>query len=252
MPSHACMLCAWAQVLFYVKPAIEYASKEASGCRADKLHDVRIPDTLKRIEASAFRFCFRLSRVVIPECVIAIGGSAFECCILLRSLTIPESVTELGNGTFEACSALTSVSIPHSLTEIRPHTFCACCSLTSCCIPESIMKIRAEAFARCRSFDLLDHPQLCEGNRGRNIFETCSSSWRSWPFPTRWRKLDDNLPLPSCFRVQRHHERVADEFDHERKCHECHGNGGAGGLEMVVIPPMYLNFGDDKLIQIAC
>ena len=54
------------------------------------------------------------------------------------------------------------------------------------------------------------------------------------------------------FRVQRHHERVADEFDHERKCHECHGNGGAGGLEMVVIPPMYLNFGDDKLIQIAC
>ena len=59
-----------------------------------------IPDTVKRIEDSAFEWCRRIKSVVIPEGVTYIGESAFALCDELAQIKVPFTATEIGSAAF--------------------------------------------------------------------------------------------------------------------------------------------------------
>ena len=144
------------QVVFYVKPALECASK--SGHRFEDLRDIRIPRTETIIQPHAFQHCGCLLRLVIPESVTRIGGYAFSGCTSLTSLTMPESVTWIGECAFDGCSSLAGFTIPESVTQIGGGAFAGCSSLTSLTIPESV------THRWLQPFDEFNHPGLYASN----------------------------------------------------------------------------------------
>ena len=94
-----------------------------------RLGDYTIPDSVTRIEYSAFMGCGGLTSVTIPDSVTSIGRAAFIGCRSLTSVTIPDSVTSIGDRAFSGCSSLTSVTIPDSVTSVGASAFRDCESL---------------------------------------------------------------------------------------------------------------------------
>ena len=65
-----------------------------------EIEEVIIPDTVKRIESSAFYGCYNLKKVKLPTALTYIGKVAFYNCNALESLTIPNTVKEIGFAAF--------------------------------------------------------------------------------------------------------------------------------------------------------
>lgn len=82
-----------------------------------------IPNSVTKIESSAFEGCTGLTSVTIPNSVTSIGSSAFHDCKGMTNVTIGNSVKEIGNIAFLGCTGLTSVTIPKSVTKIGKSAF---------------------------------------------------------------------------------------------------------------------------------
>ena len=90
-----------------------------------------IPESVTKIEASAFRECTNLTSITIPESVTSIGETTFWFCTSLTSITLGNSVTSIGTSAFGKCTSLTSITIPESVTSIGESAFQSCTSLKS-------------------------------------------------------------------------------------------------------------------------
>lgn len=112
---------------------------------------INIPNSVTKINYSAFSGCTSLKNVNIPNSVSEIGSSAFYYCNSLTNITVPDSVTFIGSAAFSECTSLTSVTISNSITEIDDYTFNRCISLSSVTIPDSVSRIGKEAFGDCYS-----------------------------------------------------------------------------------------------------
>lgn len=118
---------------------------------SNRVTEVIIPNSVTKIENSAFASCVNLTSVIIPNSVTEIGNNAFDCCSSLTDITIPDSVTTIGGSAFSNCKSLTSLTIPNSITEISVWMFAYCENLSSITIPDSITKIDFNAFSGCKS-----------------------------------------------------------------------------------------------------
>ena len=171
---------------------------------------VIVPDSVKSIGSSAFRYCDSLASVTIGNGVTSIGDSAFYSCTSLTSITvdenntayasidgnlynkdkttliqyatgktateftIPDSVTVIGDEAFAWCPSLTSIVIPDSVTSIGDWAFTVCPSLTSIVIPDSVTSIEMGAFTFCSSLISIDIPDSVT-SIGDMAFESCDS-----------------------------------------------------------------------------
>ena len=180
-------------------------------CSTAAQGEIVIPNSVTRIDSSAFYFCTNLTSVMIPNSVTSIGNSAFYYCTNLTSVTIPNSVTSIGDYAFESCSSLTSVHIsdiaswcaisfgnssanpldfahnlylngtlvtdlviPNSVTSIENYTFSKCSSLTSVVIPNSVTSIGVWAFYGCSSLTSVTIPNSVT-SIGNYAFSGCTS-----------------------------------------------------------------------------
>ena len=75
-----------------------------------------IPDSVKTIEASAFRYCTHLTDVVVGNGVTNIYGYAFSDSTKLSSITFGNSLSSFSAGIFSNCTGLSSIAFPDSLT----------------------------------------------------------------------------------------------------------------------------------------
>ncbi len=75
------------------------------------LISIEIPNTITRINMSAFSQCFKLESVTIPNSVTDIGMSAFESCEKLMSITIPSSVTSISSNALRIGSSTNKATI---------------------------------------------------------------------------------------------------------------------------------------------
>ncbi|WP_418791817.1 leucine-rich repeat protein [Phosphitispora sp. TUW77] len=131
---------------------------------------VIIPDTVLRIESSAFQnsavtsvnlgdgvtyigqFAFNgtnITSISIPSTVETIDISAFALCSQLSDVTINgNNLSSLGWGAFSD-TAISDFRIPTSLSVIDDYTFQSCASLTSITIPSNITDLGLSAFNSC-------------------------------------------------------------------------------------------------------
>ena len=77
-----------------------------------------IPDSVTKIDMSAFYNCSNLTEITIPNSVTYIDQWAFSGCSNLKNSIIPESVTYIGVGLFTDCNSLESVIVLNPDCEI--------------------------------------------------------------------------------------------------------------------------------------
>lgn len=145
------------------------------------LSSVTIPDSVTKIDISAFAVCEGLTSVKLPSSLTTLGYGAFSACGSLQSITIdssnnyftsvngvlfnktktkliyypvgnkstsytiPSTVTTIGADAF-ANSNLVSVTIPSSVTSIEDFAFYYCMKLNSVNIPNGVRTIGKNAF----------------------------------------------------------------------------------------------------------
>ena len=112
------------------------------------LREVKLPEGLSCIGASAFYDSPELTEVKIPSTVTKIKDSAFSRCTGLTKIELPPQLEEVGYSSFYGCSGLTEITIPSSVKTIRSGAFEECYNLESVTLSEGIREIGTEAFKR--------------------------------------------------------------------------------------------------------
>ena len=112
------------------------------------LREVKLPEGLSCIGASAFCDSPELTEVKIPSTVTKIKQSAFSGCTGLKEIELPPQLEEVDYSSFYGCSGLTEITIPSSVKIIRSGAFEGCTSLESVTLSEGIREIGTEAFKR--------------------------------------------------------------------------------------------------------
>lgn len=110
------------------------------------LREVKLPEGLSCIGASAFCDSPELTEVKIPSTVTEIKESAFSGCTGLKKIELPPQLEEVGYSSFYGCSGLTEITIPSSVKTIRSGAFERCTSLESVTLSEGLREIGTEAF----------------------------------------------------------------------------------------------------------
>ena len=146
----------------------------------DYITSIKLPDTIKTISNSAFRYCSKMTSCNLPDGLETIGSNAFEDAGLTGKVTLPASVTSIGSLSFTGNSKLTSFEFAagSTLTEIPSHMFSGCgftsfpelpttvtkigscafqqSSLKNVSIPNTITEIAASAFYDCGSLETVE------------------------------------------------------------------------------------------------
>ena len=135
------------------------------------LREVKLPEGLSCIGASAFCDSPELTEVKIPSTVTKIKDSAFSRCTGLTKIELPPQLEEVGYSSFYGCSGLTEITIPSSVKTIRSGAFEECYNLESVTLSEGIREIGTEAFKRT-NLKSLNIPKSVK-KLGRDIVYNC-------------------------------------------------------------------------------
>ena len=135
------------------------------------LREVKLPEGLSCIGASAFCDSPELTEVKIPSTVTKIKDGAFSRCTGLTKIELPPQLEEVGYSSFYGCSGLTEITVPSSVKTIRSGAFEGCTSLESVTLSEGIREIGTEAFKRT-NLKSLNIPKSVK-KLGRDIVDGC-------------------------------------------------------------------------------
>ena len=107
---------------------IRYINTIQAGCFSENktLEEIYIPDTITKIEWSAFNSCTNLKKVRLSQNLTEIRGQAFAYCTSLKSIEIPSGVTNIQDFAFMMCTSLEEVIIPSSVEHIVDSAFSYC------------------------------------------------------------------------------------------------------------------------------
>ncbi|MBR2880552.1 MAG: leucine-rich repeat protein, partial [Oscillospiraceae bacterium] len=126
------------------------------------LTSINIPNSVTKIDDSAFQGCSSLTSIEIPNSVTSIADSAFEGCDGLKTVLIPSSVKEMGDRIFAGCDSLESVTFADGATIVGPRMFEDCSNLESVYLPDSLKQIKSGAFRNCVNLTSIELPDGLE------------------------------------------------------------------------------------------
>ena len=140
------------------------------------LYEIIFPDSLERIDESAFEACWFLKTIrwgnglksigerafqtdgitelVLPSSVQSIGSYAFSSCDKLERAVL---YGDLGSSAFSNCSKLESVTVVNA-REVGSSAFHLCDALKSVVLADTITKIGDCVFSGCKSLNMLRLP----------------------------------------------------------------------------------------------
>ena len=132
-----------------------------------------LPESLIRIEGTAFEGCTGLTAIDIPDTVTAIGIHAFEDCTNLKDVHLPKNLATLSSYLFRGCSAMQVIELPPTLEEIEDAAF-ENSGMVSIEIPGNCATLGNDVFADCVS---LKEAVLEPGVKsiGNNCFDGCTA-----------------------------------------------------------------------------
>ncbi len=114
-----------------------------------KLESITLPESVTRIEDSAFRACGNLKTIKLPSKLNYIGDYAFQSCKKLTSINIPLGVNRISHYAFSYCENLSAVTLNNGVTDIEGYAFTQCSSLSSITFPATLEYIGYSAFSSC-------------------------------------------------------------------------------------------------------
>ena len=93
-------------------------------CFADSLLcQIKLPDSLRKIEAWAFRKCLNLEEVKIPDGVTEVGYAVFKQCKKLRRLELGRHTKTVGTSLCEGCKSIEEFVVWNELEYIGFNLF---------------------------------------------------------------------------------------------------------------------------------
>lgn len=95
---------------------------------------INIDEGVISIGKYAFTHCDKVSNVNLPNSLKKIGEEGFSQCSALSSSSIgnlPSSLEEIGRSAFSQCTSLTSISVGEQFNTLGDYSFYLCSSLTS-------------------------------------------------------------------------------------------------------------------------
>lgn len=145
---------------------------------SEEMRSVIIPDSVKKIEDSAFYGCTNLfsihfNKVFLHAYVEELGSFCFAHCDSLVNIDIPDSIERIGDYCFDSCSNLEYVTIPGSIKSISEYAFRDCTKLTTIFTNDGTERIEKGAFEGCRSLYDPDLPYTLK-NIGDGAFKNCN------------------------------------------------------------------------------
>lgn len=100
-----------------------------------------IPNSVVKIDYSAFSLSGNLRSITIPSNISSIGNGAFQGCSNLTSINLPQGVKSLGSGVFWGCSNLTSLTLNSTtMVDIDPDILTGCDNLTYIYVPNNLVQ----------------------------------------------------------------------------------------------------------------
>ncbi|MGN0073180.1 MAG: Mur ligase family protein [Coriobacteriales bacterium] len=84
---------------------------------------VAVPAGVQSIDQAAFFRCSRLHEVKLPSTLRVIGPSAFNTCRKLEAIRVPKGVHTIERRAFAFCKALKDVYLPSTIATIDPEAF---------------------------------------------------------------------------------------------------------------------------------
>lgn len=136
-----------------------------------KLAKVTISSTVTEIPAYLFYKNASLTLTSLPK-VKKIGASAFQDCSKLTTLNLGHELQVVGNDAFNGCSNVTKLTFPDATTTIGARAFQNCSSVTEVTVGKELKTIGASAFLNCKSFTALLLPDEFT-TMGESAFEDC-------------------------------------------------------------------------------
>lgn len=158
---------------------------------------ITIPDSVTKLEDSAFYYCSSLENVTLSSNISEIEDYTFYGCSELKGVTIPDSVTSIGYDAFYDCNNLKDIvigsglktipsgvfsglynlenlTLSEGIENIDNYAFYGCTGINELIIPDSVKQIGDFAFYNCSGFSELTIPVKVE-SIGYNAFYGCSN-----------------------------------------------------------------------------
>ncbi|WP_028519030.1 leucine-rich repeat protein [Ruminococcus flavefaciens] len=150
----------------------------ASAFKNSLITDIRIPDTIERIEAQAFYGCPNLTEISFPDSLRFIGARAFQNCGLTQLyIDIPELIIYpsafegnrkleeiyinsdiIGEKDFTFCTSLKKATFGNDVRAIRPDAFMGCTSLENVSLGSSVKSVGTRAFGEYKIGNISNYP----------------------------------------------------------------------------------------------
>lgn len=111
-----------------------------------KVTKVSFPDTIEKIQDSAFYYCWDLEEVQFGKGLETIEANAFKSCDKLEEVILPESVRSIGDYCFGYCDQLKRLVLNEGLRTTGEHIIDGAESLETIVIPQSLTGVADYAF----------------------------------------------------------------------------------------------------------
>jgi hypothetical protein len=138
----------------------------------DGREEIKLPDSVRVIAASAFKHCNKLEKITFSEKLEVIDGEAFRGCVNIKKIIIPRSVKTIGDSAFRDCISLHELIVENGNIEIGERAFENCPSLSVITLPDELMEIYGGIFNSCKMLEKIKLPEQLV-ILGESAFSSC-------------------------------------------------------------------------------
>ena len=126
------------------------------------LISITIPDSVVRIDKSAFCESAYLEKAILGKGLKRVGDSCFKHCTRLKSVDFKGNTREIGKETFYCCSVMENIRLPQRLEKIENGLLFGCDELKRIEIPEGVREIQRDSFYSCENLEEIKFPSTLD------------------------------------------------------------------------------------------